>query len=64
MVALVGRSGSGKTTISKLILGLYPPTEGKILLDGYDHQLVAAIATAANWCCRSGFYLRYHSREH
>lgn len=35
-VALVGRSGSGKTTISSLIPRFYPVTDGRILLDGHD----------------------------
>ncbi|MFB6489711.1 MAG: DUF1854 domain-containing protein [Thermoproteus sp. AZ2] len=35
-VVLVGRSGSGKTSIAKLLLKLYEPGEGKILINGVD----------------------------
>ena len=34
IVALVGQSGSGKTTVSRMILGLEEPTSGEIWLDG------------------------------
>lgn len=35
-VALVGFNGAGKTTVIKLMCGLYRPNEGKILFDGRD----------------------------
>lgn len=40
--AIIGESGSGKTTISSLIQNLYPLTDGKILIGGYDINHIAS----------------------
>jgi ATP-binding cassette subfamily B protein len=41
LVALVGPSGAGKTTITSLVARLYDPTEGRILLGGIDLREVS-----------------------
>lgn len=37
-VAIIGGTGSGKTTLIKLLAGFYEPTEGTILFGGYDYS--------------------------
>ena len=34
--SLVGESGCGKSTVARLVVGLYPPTAGSIEFDGND----------------------------
>ena len=38
IVALLGRNGAGKTTTLKSVLGLTPPSQGKVLFDGQEIQ--------------------------
>jgi len=41
LVALVGPSGAGKTTITYMLPRLYDPSEGRILIDGHDLREVS-----------------------
>jgi len=40
-VAVIGPAGSGKSTLIKLMSGLYKPTEGRLFLDGIDMAHIA-----------------------
>jgi ATP-binding cassette subfamily B protein len=48
LVALVGPSGAGKTTITYMLPRLYDPTEGRITLDGHDLRDVKLESLATN----------------
>lgn len=39
-ITIVGRTGAGKTTFFKMLLGLENPTGGKILINGYDASMI------------------------
>jgi ATP-binding cassette subfamily C protein LapB len=47
-VALVGKMGCGKSTLSRLIAGIYEPTEGAILIDGVDVRQIDSADTRKN----------------
>ena len=47
-VALVGKMGSGKSTFSRLVAGIYAPTEGAILIDGVDIRQIDQADTRKN----------------
>ena len=54
MVTLTGPSGGGKTTLMKLMLGLYAPTSGAVRVDGVD----LADVDMADWRSRIGVVMQ------
>lgn len=47
-VAIIGGTGSGKTTLIKLLAGFYEPTEGSILFGGYDYSALTTDDVRSN----------------
>ncbi|MCS7226569.1 MAG: ABC transporter ATP-binding protein/permease [Gloeomargarita sp. SKYB31] len=50
VTALVGASGAGKSSVADLLVGLYEPTAGRILIDGVDRRELSL----ADWWARLG----------
>lgn len=50
-VAIIGRVGSGKTTLERLIMGLYQPTQGHVRIDDTDIQQLHHVDVRNNIGC-------------
>lgn len=64
-VALVGQTGSGKSTLVKLLLRFYDPKEGRILLDGEDilHYIVQDLRAAIGFVSQDVYLFHGTVRE-
>ncbi|WP_110932685.1 ABC transporter ATP-binding protein [Paenibacillus bouchesdurhonensis] len=58
-IAIVGENGAGKTTLVQLMLGLYSPTQGRILIGGLDIREIDQTSFLANVTCVFQDFVRY-----
>jgi ATP-binding cassette, subfamily B, bacterial HlyB/CyaB len=49
LTVLMGPSGCGKSTLAKLLLGFYPPGDGRIMIDGQDLRYLSANELRTNF---------------
>ncbi|PNT93535.1 ABC transporter ATP-binding protein [Clostridium thermosuccinogenes] len=62
-IAIVGENGCGKTTLAKIILGLYHPKEGTVKLNGVDLNEVKQETRYATVCFQDYFTYSFTVRE-
>lgn len=62
--ALVGINGAGKTTVIKLLCGIYHPTEGHILIDGVDIRQLDIQSWRSKLAVLSQQFANHHTMVH
>lgn len=50
-MAVIGRTGSGKSTLGQLLVRMYDPDEGEILIDGVNIVFKPTCIAQAGWLC-------------
>ena len=66
-LGVIGPTGSGKSTLVDLLLGLYQPTAGEILIDGRAaYTCAGAFVASFHRLCATGYFShrRYHCAQH
>lgn len=58
-IAIVGENGAGKTTLALLLLGLYTPTQGRILIGGVNLREIDHASFLAKVACVFQDFVRY-----
>lgn len=58
-IAVVGENGAGKSTLALLLLGLYQPTEGRILVDGIDLKEINPVSWRSKAAAVFQDFVRY-----
>ena len=64
-VGIIGKTGAGKTTLSKMIAGLITPVEGSVYLDSYSYSSISdsEIYRSIGYIPQDPYFFQWHNQR-